>query len=300
MKRSVKHKLNILFTILTILFACAFLFGCADDGVIFYDDFDSLDLSVWNVYSKKTETDGWGAEDGIRRGGYWDKSQAFVRDGNLVIRTSLLNGRFFTGAIDTNGKFANSYGYYEAKVFLPRASGLWSAFWIMCNKMGAPSTDAKISGTELDIFESPYYNKYDGSGFFQSAIHIGDYGEHYFTDSFISAFSKDTAITSINPYDGWHVFSLDWRETGYRFFCDGILTWQTDCNDNVSDADSYLFLSVEIPGENGVPGKSPFFLGGAMSDNDASIFASPSYEGYCESDFLVDYVKVLKKCPFDK
>ena len=61
---------------------------------VFFDDFEEeLDTDVWNVHHE------------IRKGGYWDSEQAFVEDGNLVLRTVEKDGSYFSGAIDTMSNF---------------------------------------------------------------------------------------------------------------------------------------------------------------------------------------------------
>ncbi len=272
-----------------------------DGNVLFFDDFDSLDTSVWNVYTQKTDSDsGWENADGVRKGGYWDKAQVFTRDGKLIIRTSLIDGKYYTGAIDTCNNFERTYGYYECRVFLPRATGIWAAYWLMSNKMGAKSTDAKISGSEIDIFESPYYTVGSGEeGTYQSAIHIGDYDKNYINTTWLSTLSSLTNKNlKINIYNDWHTFALDWQEDGYKFYYDDNLMWETDYNNNVSNQNGYLFLSVEIPGSNGVAGAGPFVLGSSIFSNSDSVFPTEvTADGEYDSDFLVDYVKVCKTKP---
>lgn len=271
-----------------------------DDNLIFFDDFNILDTSIWNVYTKNIVEDGnivengFGYEqillDGMRKGGYWDKDQVFIENGNLIIRTTEKDGKFYTGAIDTDNKFETHFGYYETRVKLPKASGLWAAFWLMCDAMGVSSTDPNVCGAEIDIFESPYYNKDSGEeGFYQSAVHMGDYGSTYKHYERISAFSETAEIEKI--YDGWHTFALDWQEDYYRFYFDDILMGEMTPEtipEGISQKDDFLFLSVEIDGANGSAYKSIFPLSTSITQNE---------EGTFPVDFIVDYVKVYKTKP---
>lgn len=262
-----------------------------DDNLVFFDDFDTLDTSVWNVYTKKTDVDeGWGPADGIRRGGYWDKGQVFTQDGNLVIRTEKkADGKYYTGAIDTDNKFERHYGYYETRVYMPKGHGFWAAFWIFCNNMGAQSTDAKISGTEIDVFETPYYglSQNGDTDCYQYAIHIGDYADNYYTRSFVTTLTNRNVDVQI--YDDWHVFAVDWQEDYYRFYYDDILMKELTLQGNISNVDSFLFLSVEIGGNNAIPDETPFLLGRTpITKNEDNLLPQ---------DFLVDYVKVYKTKP---
>ena len=84
---------------------------------IFFDDFDGeLDTTVWNTLHER------------RKGGYWDKDQVLTENGNLVIRTVEKDGTFYTGAVDSMNKKELLFGYFEARCYLPKASGIWSAF----------------------------------------------------------------------------------------------------------------------------------------------------------------------------
>lgn len=271
-----------------------------DPNLVFFDSFDSLNTDIWNVYTKNVYSydndliePGHGYDEilrtGIRKGGYWDKEQVFTKDGNLVIRTAIKDGKYYTGALDTDNKFERSYGYYETRVFLPKACGLWSAFWIMCDKMGISSTDAKISGSEIDIFETPFYTHTQTKvDIYQSAIHIGDYSgndETYYTTSWLSLLSSNAK----KIYDDWHVFALNWQENYYRFYLDDVLMWETDLDGNISNQDSFLFLSVEVDGIGGNAYPSFFKL---LTNN-----ISQNPENTFPVDFLVDYVKVYKSKP---
>ncbi len=259
-----------------------------DDNLIFFDDFNTLDTSVWNVYTAKTDTDeGWGPESGVRRGAYWDKDQVFTENGNLVIRTEFKDGTCYTGAIDSDNKLEMHYGYYEARCKVPLAHGMWSAFWIFCDEMGASSSDPDVCGCEIDIFESPYYGvDLEGETMFQSALHMGDYGDNYE--------KREEFLKTVDIYDGeFHVFGLDWQENYYRFYVDGIMTVEfTPEKDGfkISQKDSFLFLSCEVGGSNGVVGNSSFVLAALSGSLKLTESEAPV-------DFLVDYVKIYKTKP---
>ncbi len=260
-----------------------------DDNLIFCDDFNALDTSIWNVYTKKTDTDpGWGPESGVRRGAYWDKDQVFTENGNLIIRTEFKDGVCYTGAIDSDNKLEMHYGYYEARCKVPLAYGMWSAFWIFCDEMGAANPDPDVCGCEIDIFESPYYGvKVNGKRVFQSALHMGDYGSNYN--------KVEKLVNAVNIYDGeFHTFGLDWQEGYYRFYVDGIMTIEiTPEKDDIkiSQKDSFLFLSCEVGGSNGVVGETPFAFARLLADE--SMLSEES----TPVDFVVDYVKIYKTMP---
>ena len=275
--------------VLVLTLSCSFFVACNDkENLVFFDDFNGeLDTTYWNVHHE------------LRRGGYWDKDQAFTKDGNLVLRTvQKEDGKFYMGAIDTMNKFETHFGYFEAKVLLPKASGIWAAFWLMPQGMmsGNPTSDVSITGAEIDIIESPYYNPIGLNGVmptdkdtYQCAVHVGDYGDNYLKkETFVN--SDKVSGVDVNIYDGWHSFGLDWTSEYYRFYYDRQLVFEITDKKYISTVTKdYLFLSIEIGGKNGEAAKPDFLFAN-------SVFENP--EGTFPIDFLVDYVAVYSKRPF--
>ena len=253
---------------------------------VFFDDFEEeLDTDVWNVHHE------------IRKGGYWDSEQAFVEDGNLVLRTVEKDGTYFSGAIDTMSNFERVFGYYEARCYLPKASGIWSAFWLMPKTMPTPSSDVRVAGAEIDIMESPYYNPKTlgntipkGKDTYQCAVHVGDYHDKYIKQENLVNSNRNLSSTNVSIYDGWHTFGLDWTKDYYRFYFDRQLVYEIADAQYISTVQTgYLFLSVEVGGANGVATKPPFVFANGLTKNP---------EGTFPVDFLVDYVAVYSKRPF--
>lgn len=265
----------------------------------FVDEFDaaSVDTEKWAIDGTNPQP---GEPGSIRRGGWWTADSVFTQDGNLVIRTTYDEEKntFYTGSI--YAKQLMTYGYYEARCKLPEAAGMWAAFWIMCDQMGA-SHDASIGGAEIDIFESPFYK---GGNFVQHAIHTGGYGDLHQNNFNLKSLEKSE--NSNHAYEDWHTFALDWQPDGYRFYIDGQLTWETVdpyasegselyIENNVSSVPSYIILSVEVGGENGVPDTAPFLLSGHPVTDNAEMYDMSDFY----VDFLVDYVKVWETNPYE-
>ncbi|HEV2610262.1 MAG TPA: family 16 glycosylhydrolase, partial [Noviherbaspirillum sp.] len=66
----------------------------------------------------------------------WDKPAPStinyaVEDGSLKIWPARdPQGNFVARVIDTDGKFYQTYGYYEIEAKLPIGKGTWPAFWL--------------------------------------------------------------------------------------------------------------------------------------------------------------------------
>ncbi|HZK79647.1 MAG TPA: glycoside hydrolase family 16 protein, partial [Humisphaera sp.] len=127
----------------------------------FDDEFDgtSLDLTKWNnqgpnYYDNQS---------------HWSKNNVIVGGGVARLHYEKKTGRqndspagkesaYASGYLDTYGKWAQRYGYFEARMKLPRAPGLWPAFWMMPDrgeKAGSQGARQRTSdgGMEFDIME---------------------------------------------------------------------------------------------------------------------------------------------------
>jgi beta-glucanase (GH16 family) len=70
-----------------------------------------------------------------------------VENGSLKIWPQRdASGKFFNRTIDTDGKFFQTYGYFEVEAKLPKGKGTWPAFWLF-NHIGARRP-------EIDVMEA--------------------------------------------------------------------------------------------------------------------------------------------------
>ncbi len=252
--------------------------------LLFLDDFteDEINTDVWNI------------QDGVRRGGYWSADEAFTKNGCLVLRTEEKDGKYYMGTVDTQGKMETGYGYYEARLYQPKASGIWTAFWLMSPVMAEKSTaDVTVGGSEIDIIEAPYYNSdLVPNDSYQCAVHVGDYdrsGPNFICKEKTISPMTNKSRADISIYDGWHTFGVEWTEDYYRFYYDRQLVYEVTEKEYISPLTAYWNLSIELNGSDGVPGDPAFVLA-------KSVFKNP--EGTFPTDFLVDYVAMYSQRPF--
>lgn len=311
MKKEAKRISKVILSI-ALIFVCvmsiAFLSGCKTqkkyknmlDGatLVWEDNFDILDQTKWGKGFEVEE----GKISAPRKGGFWAYDATTVKDGNLIIRTDYReNGDsgagWYTGAIDTEPKggepfFSKKYGYFEVRCKAPRLFGGWAAFWMMpidnfaSDKEGSTLNTA-IDGAEIDIFESPFYYDKKARETINHAIHYDGYGDN------LKSVPK-TGIKVKDLYDEFHTYGLEWTEQYYRFYVDGIVTFEVEnewyknadgkkvYQNSISQTEEYLLLSVEIVTPAG-EGQSMGWCGDP-SLNDKTV----SY------DFIVDYVRVYE------
>lgn len=157
--------------------------------------------------------------------------------------------------------------------------------------------DIATGGAEIDIMESPYYRPFLNAfrtDTYQCAVHVGNYDSsdptmYKKTENFVSTSSNASGVP-VTLYDGnWHTFGLDWTEDYYRFYYDRQLVFEVTDKSLISSVDSYLFLSIEIGGRDGVASKPDFLFANDVAENP---------EGTFPIDFLVDYVAIFSQRPF--
>ena len=242
-------------------------------------DGDTIDSTKWEgCYCNATDIY-------QRRGSYWNTDMASVKDGALHISTEYYpdgyngNGKpgWYTCGLDTNGRFLQTYGYFETRCILPRGSGLWAAFWLVPDSMNSKDfgkiENSGEDGAEIDVFEAPYFHSKMPRRV-SSNIHIDGWGPYHKSTNVCKPF-----VLFNDPYSDFNTYGMEWNETGYTFYINGIKTGHSDFG-GASKVPEYMILSVEVGGENAVPGES--WAGDPLTENSDV------------SDFIVDYVRVYR------
>ena len=201
-------------------------------NLTFSDDFSgsSLDSTKWANRLPGPRNDAINTPDAVSVGG-----------GLLTIKTYTDAGTHYTGMIGSQGKFEQTYGYFEARVKFHTTPGQWSAFW-----MTSPIYDQGVGnpgfyGTEIDITEHRAANN----------------GNNPITDRFHTAVHWDTYVTGVHQQtnkthmnvpnlgnDSWHTFALKWSPAGYEFYYDDTLKWTV--SQAISATNEYMILSSEV------------------------------------------------------
>ncbi|MDF1737959.1 MAG: glycoside hydrolase family 16 protein [Verrucomicrobiales bacterium] len=204
------------------------------------EEFDAtvLDESIWNPAAVN----------------HWDKGTGFSRDNVIVAdgvarlrfehRTSRHNDEpdgeeknYTTGFLDTFGKWTQRYGYFEARMKLPDAPGLWPAFWMMPDRGPATAPRWKREqttngGMEFDIMEylsgwGPYrYNvAFHWDGYGKGHLHAGTSGIYFQTDE-----------------EGFLTAGLLWLPGKAVYYCNGVEVgrWESD---RISSVPSILMFT---------------------------------------------------------
>ncbi|CAN5340287.1 hypothetical protein BH09VER1_BH09VER1_27380 [soil metagenome] len=244
-------------------------------------DHDPLDFHRWNIYTHN----------------YWDKRTHFskdntiLKDGKLILRYEKKTGYqnddpndtktvgqtdYACGFADTYGKWRQLYGFFEARVKLPKAPGLWPAYWTMPDRGPDGGTDSgsrastKRGGMEHDILEflsgwGPYR--------FNTAFHWDGYGKEHKS-------AGSTCNYVLPDKDGFITVGVYWVPGLAVYYAQGkeILRWESP---RVCSVPSYIMFNMVSGGW----------------DN------QPLEDARLPDDFVIDYVRVWQRkdlaSPFD-
>ena len=236
--------------------------------LVWQDEFNNTSLStpdesLWK-YETGHGTDGWGnneiqnyiagSKDGV--------VCADVSNGTLKIIAQKVGDEVYSIRMNTRTNW--KYGYFEARLKLPKGKGTWPAFWMLPD----PFTSWPDGG-EIDIMEEVGYDPNN----VLSTIHCGAYngsnGKQKGDGSYIA-----TAQTN------FHIYAAEWTEDYISFLVDGKEHFRYT-NDKTGTATWPFFTNFNLKLNLAWGGN----WGGAQGIDESALPAT--YE--------IDYVRVFQK-----
>jgi beta-glucanase (GH16 family) len=228
--------------------------------LVFEDNFEKLNSNIWTPnreFNKVTLG---------KSKCFFLKENVEVKSGNLILISKkedleLTNQaglkqtkKFSSGFIQSFRKFSFRYGYIEARIKLPRAKGLWPAFWLMPdrsinkneqNKEKMRSTQILESneiisgkGMEIDIMEtlSEWKEKK-----INTAAHWDGYGEN------LKSINQIIKKIPGQDSEGYRRYGLLWEPNLLVWFINDqeIFRWQ---NERIADVPMYMIFSTNVGG----------------------------------------------------
>ena len=228
--------------------------GNSSYKLVFDDEFDgtSLNTNNWTV--------GWfQASDGLSdpinsaENGDYSSNQVSVSGGDLYLNaiqttsTGPYNGQTYnyqSGVITSNQDF--TYGYYEARIYLPPSSSgniaNWPAWWLI----GPSASDG-----EIDIMEG--LNGQATSTYHQTAGVGGD------------------SQAASGNYTGWHVYGVLWTPGELQYYYDGQL--QHTVTYQVTSSPLEMVLNYAVGGVGG-----PITAPASMEVDYVHVYQSTQYD----------------------
>ena len=237
---------------------------------------DSLDYKRWNVHT-------WGPMPTDKRV-HATKDNVIVKGGQMTLRIEKKPGHtnddpstgvtdYATGYADTFGKWTQRYGYFEARVRLPKQPCIWTAFWLMpdrgakFNHVGTRSFVGNRgytegSGMEFDIIESL---SIWGNQAYNIAMHWDGYGATH------KAVGTGYNYAQADK-DGFLVAGLLWTPGEAVYYVNGRETarWKSP---RISDVPCYILFDT--------------VTGGWQTE--------PLDDAQLPSDYVVDYVRAWQR-----
>lgn len=233
-------------------------------------DGDVIAETVWDVSGPNW----WGQKQLT----HWSRRNVLLQNGNAILRMVKRPGHhnddpegrvtdYSGGILRTFDRWAQRYGYFEARMKLPTQTAMWPAFWLMPDR-GPEAGDmfqrerTNDGGMEFDIMESltrwgPYR--------YTTAIHWDGYGEGHK--------ATGAGVYFLPDEDGYVTSGLLWLPGFIAYYCQGIevARWE---NDRVSSVPSAILFTMPI--------------GGWDNENRPVDSELPA-------DFHIDYVRVWQR-----
>lgn len=137
----------------------------------------------------------------------------------------------------THVPFATTYGYFEARIKMPKGQGLWPAFWLL--------EEDQTSPPEIDIME---FLGHDPSTVYMN-YHYIDNGNK----------QDQSTYTTTDFTQDWHTYAVNWEKGKITWYIDGIAR-KTFVGNQVTDKPMYILINLAVGGDwPGSPdGTTPF------------------------------------------
>lgn len=198
----------------------------------FSDEFNdnTIDPSKWTVNVSSSSRAG--RPDLSISDWWWVSDNAYEQNGSLVLDVDKFDANtMHCGSINSQGKFEQTYGYFEAKIKIADASkGTHTAFWFQGDNQGNVD-DSGQDGAEIDVFESAWLQDYT-----KSVVHIDGYGTDHQ--------SNTKQYNTPNIHDGnYHIWGFLWEADKLSIYYDGVLSVTYTDTKWIPQVNEFIWLS---------------------------------------------------------
>jgi beta-glucanase (GH16 family) len=188
---------------------------------------------------------------------------AMVYDGTLKIEMKKVGSEVLSARMNTSKNW--TYGYFEARLKLPKGKGTWPAFWMMPKNFTAWPLDG-----EIDIMEEVGYRP----NYIHSSVHTQSYyhsiGTQKTAEKYIATAQTD-----------FHIYAVEWTEDFIKGYVDGV-NYFTFTNDKTGNYNTWPFFN-------------PFYLKLNLAWGGNWGGAQGVDESFLPATFEIDYVRVFQK-----
>ena len=167
---------------------------------------------------------------------YYDTTAVATSGGLLQLTATHSTGyagtpqSYVSGMLSSYPSFNFTYGYAEARILMPQATGTWPAFWLNSSDLTWPP--------ETDIME---HTNADPS----------------FTNTTWSTTGGGSSSYTVTGYDmtGWRVYGMKWAAGAISFYTDGVLSRTVTTAGMVPSKNMYVILNLAV---NGTPNQAAY------------------------------------------
>jgi beta-glucanase (GH16 family) len=163
----------------------------------------------------------------------YDPSLSTVANGVLAMKVDRRSNGWYGDNIDTRTTFSQKYGYFEARIKVPKGPGLWPAFWTY----GAPNGSA----AEIDTMEICANPLGTNGG--------NDAHELHNTVHWAGGATTTGRYYTVDLSLAYHVYAVDWRANAIRFYLDGVLTWTYSDTSRIPTVALPIVLNLGVGGQ---------------------------------------------------
>jgi beta-glucanase (GH16 family) len=216
---------------------------------VFSDDFNGSSLSARKWATRYVYADGTLGHLNDEQQSYGENENHVLSSGALsLVAKSLGNGDYSSGMIRSRQTFY--YGYFEARVFLPNARGVWPAFWLNSDY----DADGRLKWPpEIDAFEYVINGDTETPDMLHSGVAVRDEpargGTWLYRDpAFNQQWTFFRAGAALNT--DWQVIGLLWKPDSVTMYLNGrklytrTYRWLYDGKDPAGPAHVILNLAV--------------------------------------------------------
>ena len=194
-----------------------------------------------------------------------------VKDGYLYINCFKGNdGKVYSGRMNAKPNTGWLYGYFEARINLPKGKGTWPAFWMMPSNVDWSKNPWPYCG-EIDIMEEVGANP----NYVSSSLHTGNYNHTKGTQ-------KTHEMYCAGAEGDFHVYSVEWTADEIITYVDGKVQLRATKASMGADHDSWPFHYAFYPILNLAWGGD---WGGYKGVDENALPVS----------MIVDYVRIFQK-----
>lgn len=211
--------------------------------LIFQDDFEgtALDNTKWAPQDlwcgiRNNELQAYRPENARVSGGLLHLV-AEKRSANLgYCGQPTISKSYASGIVITMDKFDQQYGYFEARIKVPKGNGLWPAFWMMPYHTWPPEIDImEILGRDTDTMYMT---------------------NHWGTAS--SPQKKESSFSGIDFSADFHVFGAKWTSSDITWYVDGVQRFNS--TSGIPSQPFFMMLNLAVGGNwPGSPDSSTYF-----------------------------------------